>query len=392
MFPRDIYPALKKHLAVKQVTVLTGMRRTGKTTIVQSLLQDAPSSNTLYLDLERLDNRTLFDEQNYDAVMFAFAERGLATNQKMYVALDEIQHAPKAPSVIKYLYDTYDIKFIVTGSSSYYLKNLFSESLAGRKKIFELSTLDFGEFLLFKGLSVKQTEQFQEANFRASQYSRLKWYYEEFVAYGGFPEVVLSDSPEVKRNLLLDIVSSYINIDVKTLSDVRNADALVNLMRMLAIRTGTKLDLSKLSRLTGLSRPTVTSYVSFLEKTYIIHLIPVHSRNPDREIVKARKIYFMDNGLLISLAQVGSGSLFENAVFNQLRHHGKVAYYAKKTGEEIDFILNANLALEVKESPTAYNEHRLNLLAKQAGALKARLVGRHMVPKFNKYIWGGQIR
>src|SRR3989344_4118978 len=150
VYKRKIYQDLLSHTQSPLVTVLTGMRRTGKTTLVTQLLEDIPNRNSLYLDLQRPDNRELFHQKNYDGIYEAFVKRGLSKDQDMVVAIDEIQLAPDSPGVIKYLSDHKKIKFIVTGSSSYYLKNLFTESLAGRKKVFELFPLDFGEFLTFK--------------------------------------------------------------------------------------------------------------------------------------------------------------------------------------------------------------------------------------------------
>ncbi|MFA4831688.1 MAG: AAA family ATPase, partial [Patescibacteria group bacterium] len=113
--PRKIYPELKKHLKQKQITVITGMRRTGKTTLLRQLLKDISSKNKIYIDLERLDNRELFSQKNYDNILRELAARGLSLEEKMYLAIDEIQMLPSAPSVLKYLYDTFDVKFIVTG-------------------------------------------------------------------------------------------------------------------------------------------------------------------------------------------------------------------------------------------------------------------------------------
>ena len=142
-YPRTIFSALERHLSARQVTVLTGMRRTGKTTLVKALLDAVTSPNKIYIDLERADNRMLFSEQNYDNIVLALESRGLSFKKRAYLALDEIQLLPEIVSVIKYLYDNYPIKFIVTGSSSYYLKGQFTESLAGWKKLFELATLSF---------------------------------------------------------------------------------------------------------------------------------------------------------------------------------------------------------------------------------------------------------
>jgi uncharacterized protein len=135
---RNIYPALKAHLLKKQVTVITGMRRTGKTTLVKQLMGESAMKQQAYFDLERIDNRLLFSEQNYDYIVLALKQRGLDFSGRVLIGIDEIQLVPNLPSVVKYLYDNYDIKFILTGSSSYYLKNAFQESLAGRKQIFEL--------------------------------------------------------------------------------------------------------------------------------------------------------------------------------------------------------------------------------------------------------------
>ncbi len=391
MYPRKLYPSLKEHLASPQITVLTGMRRTGKTTLVKQLLAESETDNKLFIDLERVDNRELFSEKNYDAILYRFQQLGLKIDEPLIIGLDELQLAPNAPSVLKYLSDHYHIKFIATGSSSYYLKNLFSESLAGRKKIFELFPLDFGEFLTFKGVPFSLTKALP-SGFNPSEYERLKPYYEEYVTFGGFPEVVLTMELSKKQDMLKDIVSSYINIDVKSLADIRHQDQLFGLMKLLASRVGSKLDSSKIAKIIGISRHTVQSYLDFLEKTYIIRRIPVMANSPDRQLVKAKKCYFLDNGLLHSLAEISSGSSFENAVFTQLHHRGELHFFSLKTGKEIDFILNRELAIEVKESPTAQDQETLTRLATQAELKQQLLIGRNPVPTFKNYLWGGELR
>lgn len=368
------------------------MRRTGKTTLVKQLLSDIPGENKIYLDLERIDNREIFSEKNYDAVLYTLQQRGLDTRKKAYVALDEIQLGPNIPSVLKYLYDNYNIKFIVTGSSSYYLKNLFTESLAGRKKVFELYPLDFGEMLTFKEVPHLPEADFLNKQFNAAEYERLKGCYEEYIEYGGFPEVVLAKRSGEKKDIISDIISSYINIDVKTLADFHHQEGLYKLMKMLAARSSTRIEYSKLSRLSGISRITLQNYVEFLEKTYLIERVPVLAKNPDREIVKARKLYFCDNGIMNALESVASGVKFENALFTQLHHKGGLSYYALKSGREIDFILDKGAALEIKESPDKQDGVTLEELSGRAGLKVCRLIGRYQVPGFKKYIWGGEIK
>jgi predicted AAA+ superfamily ATPase len=388
-YPRKIYKALLDHLEKRQVTLITGMRRTGKTTLVRQLLIDSGQQNSIYIDLERIDNRLLFSEKNYDNIIIALKNRGLDFSRKVIIAIDEIQLFPEITSVIKYLYDNYGIKFILTGSSSFYLKNLVSDSLAGRKKIFELYPLDFGEFLTFKEVPFGQAGISKV--FLESEYHRLKAYYEEFIRFGGFPEVVLAKSAGDKSDYLKDIISSYINIDVKSLTDFRDISMISNLLSMLAVRCASRLDITKLSNLTGISRPTVMNYLELFEKTYLLHLLPVYSQNPDQEIVKARKLYLCDTGILHELANPGSGISFENALFLQLRQHGELKYYSLKTGNEIDFILG-NQAYEAKETPVSNDLEILKRTSSRLDLESHFIAGRYPPAKlFDGFIWGGNI-
>lgn len=388
---RKLYPTIKKHLKVRQISVLTGMRRTGKTFIVKQLLKDIDSDNKLYIDLERLDQRELFSQSNYDNIMRDLENSGINIKKKIFLVFDEIQMMPKISSVLKYFYDHYNVKIIATGSSSYYLKDLFSESLAGRKKIFELYPLDFGEYLDFKGVLWQDKGKWQDKKFNKTAYERLRHYYEEYIEYGGFPEVALLESEEIKKDLLSDIISSYVNIDIKSLADFRKGQDIYNLIKLLSVRIGSRLDYSKLSRSSGLSRPTVLSYIDLFEKTYLIKRVSVFTKSPDREIVKARKLYFLDNGLVGILSNLSQGAKFENAVFNQLSRQGEIQYYALKNGREIDFILDKAQALEVKERPVKGEDLELSKLATLAGVSKSRLIGRYISPEYEDYIWGGEI-
>ena len=387
---RKIHQALREHLDRKQITVITGMRRTGKTTLVKELLKEVPD-NKIYLDLERLSNRDVFAERNYDNIIETLSSKGIDFSKKAYIALDEIQLMRDIPSVLKYLYDHYDIKFIISGSSSYYLKGLFNESMAGRKKIFEVFPLDFGEFLSFKGVE-RPAKDFKGLEFSKHEYADLGKYYEEYIRFGGFPEVALAKSDAEKKDIVSDILSSYVNVDVKSLADFKDERNVYNLMKILAGRIGTKLDYSKISRLSSLSIPTVMSYINFFEKTYLIFRLPVHAKHPDKEIVKAQKLYFCDNGIANLLHRQSSGAMFENAVFSQLRHKGGLRYYSLKSGREIDFVVDGSLGLEVKESPDPHDLMPLKELSKSAGLKKYRLVGRKPVPRFKDYVWGGSIR
>ncbi len=390
-YNRTIYSALLAHSTKKQITVLTGMRRTGKTTLVKQLVEESAIQQKFFFDLERIDTRSLFSEGNYETIVYALTQQGADFSEKVLIAIDEIQLVPNLPSVLKYLYDTYDIKFIVTGSSAYYMKNRFSESLAGRKKIFEIYPLNFSELLIFNGISVPEISLKDADKFVRSEYERLKSYYETYISYGGFPEVVLSVSIDDKKDMLQDIISSYINFDIALLADIRNPANLYKLIKLLSVRIGTKLDVSKLTSMTGISRPTVENYLDLLEQSYLIRTIPVLSNSPDREITKAKKIYFLDNGIASVTAEAGSGALFENAVFNQLHPRGDIAYYQLKSGKEIDFVLSKETCFEVKETATETDLKNVQSLAPNLGISNCRVIGRHPVKLFDGYIWGGFI-
>jgi predicted AAA+ superfamily ATPase len=360
------------------------------------LLDKIESDNKLYLDLEKISNRVYFEEDNYDNILQKLQnDFGLNFKTKAYLALDEIQLLKNIPSIVKYLYDHYKIKFILTGSSSYYLKNLFKESLSGRKRIFELYTLDFNEFLKFKQI-FSDNEYFMHRKYSVTSFNRLKEYYEEFIRYGGFPEVVLETSKKEKEAILRDILDSYIRIDIKNFSDFENYSAVFNLIKAISSRTGNKLDISKIAPLSGVSRTTVSKYIELFEGTYFLQRIPVLSKNPDREIVRAPKLYIHDNGLLNTLAQVSSGVQFENAVFNQLKHFGELRYYSLKTGREIDFIMNSKYSFEAKEKGGEYDLKKLARLSNNLGINNNYVISRYSLPddySHNKsFIWGGDVR
>ncbi len=389
---RYLFPALTRALSDQRVIVITGMRRVGKTTTLRWLLEQVPSSNKLFLDLERIDQRSVFEERNYELVLNYFRNLGLDPSQPMTVAIDEIQYAPNLPSVVKYLYDHYGIKFILTGSSSYYLKNLFSESLAGRKVVYEMFPLGFGEFLNFRGIPYRRRTELGDMVFDSHEYDRLKDYYDEYVNFGGLPNVVLEPRLDAKREILNDIFSSYINIDVQAMADFRKIGELTQLLKALAFRIGNKLDYSKLSQIVGISRPTLSEYLEFLEKTYVICQLPAFS-NPDRSAALGKKLYFLDNGIARILGHPGEGALFENAIFNQLREYGALNYLARGSEYEIDFVLTPSsqepVGLEVKYHPVVSDQQKLKRITLKSGLQKSWLVGRLPTPGFSEFLWGG---
>lgn len=391
MIQRTIYSELERSIGLKQVVVITGLRRIGKTTALMHLSDKIASTNKLFFDLEKVENRVLFNSESYDGIIKSLSTLGIDFSQKAYLFIDEIQLVPNIPSVIKYIYDHFDVKFFVTGSSSYYIKNLFSESLAGRKRIIHMEPFSFSEFLEAKGVKAVIKLGVWE-HVLPPIYLKLRDYYAEYVEFGGFPEVVLSDSDKEKTELLRDILNSYLHIDIKFLSDFKKKEEIYKLIALLTSRVGNKIDYSKISILAGINRNLVKEYLQFFEDTFLIRQMPAYVQNKDREIALQKKLYFTDNGFVRILGGVGSGALFENAICNQLIRRGELKYYATKTGQEINFIINDSVAVEVKETPTDQDVSILNHRAEKLNLKEKYVVGKNIPGSgFKEFVWGGSI-
>lgn len=391
---RQIWHQLESEIPSDEVVLITGPRQTGKTTTLKWLLSQVKTKNKAYFDLENIVTRELFEIKNYDLILNELQNRGLQTDQRLYLAIDEIQLLPSLPSLVKYLYDHYKIKFFLSGSSSFYIKNRFNESMAGRKLIFEMLPLTFQEFLDFQdaGYSLPQIEPSQLV-FDRSLFQSLQSYYQEYLEYGGLPKVVLTPEISRKKQLLEEIFSSYINLDVQFMADFKSTLGLRSVIKLLASRVGTPLNLSELSSITGLNRLTIASYLEFLEQTYLIGTIPAFSKSLGVQTRLRKKVYFVDTGIANINADLSSGSKFENSIFCQLRSWGKLSYYSDKQGE-IDFILtnqSGKTAFEVKETPTPADLRTLQRRAATIGLSESRLLGKNVPAHFTDFVWGGAI-
>ena len=367
-YPRKIEEQLKKNLRSRQAIIVTGMRRVGKTTMLRELYK-AVFDNKIWFDFKNPLDIKYFEDIDYNDIYKNIIQKGnLNPLKRIYVFIDEVQIYPEISKIVKYLIDHYSVKFILTGSASYYLKNLFPESLSGRKIIFEMYPLDFEEFLVFKKENMERYRKIKnKKNITELEYKLYDIHYREFIEWGGFPEVVLANDKNAKQQRLEDIFASYYQQEVINLADYRKGHKVRDLIMLLATRVGSQLDLIKLSQELQVQRTTIYSYLAFLQDTYFIHLISKLSKSIDREVSGMQKIYFCDNGILKTMARVSDGQLLENAVYNQLKTRGRVNYFRKKSGAEIDFILDKKTAYEVKRTASPIDIHKLGktrLLAK----------------------------
>ncbi|MDP4011047.1 MAG: ATP-binding protein [Candidatus Roizmanbacteria bacterium] len=381
IYPRKLKKHLLGNLDNELILVITGMRRVGKTYLLQDIYNEIQSENKLIFDLERDADLLLFKENSYAGIERNLQQRGLHLLKKApgevvdlkhraYIFIDEIQYYRKLTSILKYLVDHFQIKFIVTGSSSFYLKNYFSESLAGRKLVFNLHSLDFGEYLLFKGeQSLENKTELGEliqlhTEYISSHYEDL---FMQYLQSGGFPQVVLAKSRQDWHSILHEVIASYISIDVRTMTDIKKTDDFRKLISLLIPRVGQKLDISKLSRITGLARETIARYLAFMEDTFVIGLVRPYSKSPDREISSVPKLYFSDHGLAGALGGLSDGQRLENYVYCQLKNFYQLNYYQRKSGPEIDFIVNKKTGVEVKSFGDESNLYKLSRLSHSIG-------------------------
>jgi len=378
IYERKLTPLLLKEIDLQRIVLLTGMRQVGKTTLMRQVFDRIDSSAKIFLDLENPLNQRIFEEKNFDNILANLKNLGFSLEEKSYIFLDEIQLAPDIVKAIKYLYDHYNIKFFLTGSASFYLKNLFPESLSGRKIVYELFPLDFEEFLIFK-----EKKKSCEKDFRSKAHSKneisfetYKSYFNEYLEFGGFPAVVLEEDRIRKRQILEDVFKSFFEKDVKSLSDFRELRKLRDLIILLVNRAGSKLEISKIASEIGISRETVYSYLGFLEKSYFISLVYPFSRSLDGEVRGAKKVYLCDIGLLNYLGRLTEGTVLENGVFQCLRNYGHLNYYEKYRGPGVDFILNNQIAFEVKVKADRSDWSRLKRVAESLKLKEYYLISR----------------
>jgi predicted AAA+ superfamily ATPase len=198
-----------------------------------------------------------------------------------------------------------------------------------------------------------------------------RWFTKEF---GGFPQVVLAEDYEQKKIHLKDIFKSYFEKEVEKLADFGKINAFRDLMLLLMQSAGSKISISKLSSEIGITRETIYSYISFLQGTYFIFLIPPYVKSIDREVSGSKKVYICDNGFLSQFGRISEGSLFENAVFNNLKKYGDLKYYQRRSGVEIDFVIpDKKVCLEVKSKGIARISHKGSFTRQRKCQRKAKL-------------------
>lgn len=351
---------------------IEGIRGVGKSTLLKYIYNKVETNNKLFLDFENPINRKYFEGENFERMKSSLEILGLDfENEKAYIFLDEVREITNLISVINYFVKTCNVKFLLTSS----VCSSKSKIMTGNKIYsFELFPLNFKEFLSFKGAKIKLPDE--EKGITRQIYDVLSNMYEEYILFGGFPEVVLKKSIDEKRKTIENIFSSFFKFDVVQFSSFRKSEAIRDLMLLLMQRVGQKLDVQRLSKDINLSRATTYEYISFLEKAHFIKTVNPISFNDNRELKKVSKVYVCDTGLINNFARVSEEDLFKNSVFQNIRNDEEIYYYQKKGGASIDFVIK-NKAYNVKISPKRADISRLKRLSMNVGAIESKIISKN---------------
>lgn len=382
MVQRKKQTLIAEHISKKEFTILIGARQIGKSTLLKQLFADLnQKGETVYF--LNLDRKEILDELN-ESPENLFKICPLQPDKKIIVFIDEIQYLDDATTFIKLLFDEYSnrLKIVATGSSAFYIDKQFNDSLVGRKKIFQMGTLDFEEFLLFKGRNDLVEEVLKLKNkkkVKSIQENVLWGYMDEFMNYGGYPAVVLENDIAQKIELLKDIRDSFIKRDILE-SGITDETKFYRMLMLLASQSGNLLNVNEISNTLRITNATVENYLYVLQKCFHISVVKPFYKNLRKELTKMPKVYLNDLGLRNVLINYFSpleqradkGMVLENLSFRLLSERfdqDQIKYWRTADGNEVDFVVETSylkgFAVEVKFNeqdvkPNKYNKFTQN--------------------------------
>ncbi|HAB98945.1 MAG TPA: AAA family ATPase [Parachlamydiales bacterium] len=354
MIPRHLEDSILKYAKQYPVVALVGPRQSGKTTLAKKLF---PSHT--YISLENLDYR----------MQASTDPRRFLNELGPFLILDEVQRVPELFSYLQELVDNRSDpgQYILTGSSQFLLMESISQSLAGRVITFKLYPLSFLE------LSAYPPEKNVEEIFRVRHIERKKVSQHELYELlwkGFYPRIYDRgiDSYKWLENYLL----TYVERDVRSLLNVRNLSLFEKFLKLIASLSAQELNYSSISNAIGVSLPTIKEWISILETSGIIHILPPYFENFSKRLVKNPKIIFVDTGLLCYLLSIRSveilqshpllGSIFETFIigecfkrFYNLGEMPPLYFWRDQAKNEIDLLIHTGLKaypVEIKLSQT----------------------------------------
>ena len=337
MITRIISTQFKDKFFKGKAIIVYGPRQSGKTTLVNTILQDYTGQYVKF-NGDEPDIRELFANATSTKL------KALIGKHKI-VFIDEAQRIEEIGMGIKLIVDNYpEIQVIATGSSAFELSGKLKEALTGRKFEYHLFPISYQEMLLDSG--------------RLNE-DRLITHR---LIYGYYPEVVTSPGHELE--LLKLLADSYLFKDLFLLEQIKKPPLLEKLIRALAFQVGNEVSYNELARLVGADNQTVEKYIDLMEKAFIIHRLPALKRNLRKEISRGMKVYFWDNGILNAIignfnelsSRSDVGALWENFVISERRKYlanngiyARSYFWRTVQQQEIDYVEEMNAAFSAYE-------------------------------------------
>jgi len=322
---------MSMHLKSGLISVISGVRRAGKSTLTLQLADHYPSFHFISFDDERLMNFTVSDFNTMLIEMKKNKEAGT-------LIMDEIQQVEGWERFVRRIHDE-GYKVIITGSNAKLLSSELATHLTGRYLKTELFPFSFAEYLTLKGIVAGDKTSDNTA--------RILNAFDEYLVNGGFPEYLKANEPEILRRVYDDII--YRDLIVRF--GIRNVSGFKNLAQYLFTNFTSETGYLPLARLLGFhSATSIKEYLNILSEGYLVFELAKYDFSLKRQYASNRKVYVIDNGLRNAVSFRTSsdmGRLLENLVFLELKRRGEdVWYYKSRNNLETDFLINpANPAL-----------------------------------------------
>jgi len=336
---------------INKIISLVGVRRSGKTFLfyhtIRSLIKNGvDKKNIIYINFE--DDRLFpIELSQMNLILKAYHELYPdKVDEKKYLFFDEIQVVDNWEKYIRRIHDTENARICITGSSSQLLSRDISTSLRGRSISYEITPLTFREHLNFKEVSIKKYSRKAEAQIRHE--------FNEYLEYGGFPEIVLADDKIIKGKILREYVDLIQYKDMVERYNVQNQFLLKTLLKFCFTHPANLISVNKLyndfkSQGISLSKNTLYEYLEYMQESFIISLNPKYSDSIRKQQQKPKKLYIIDNSLMlpfVSSKKINIGYRLENCVFRNLyKMYENIYYYANKY--EVDFVVEDHGGLEI---------------------------------------------
>jgi hypothetical protein len=322
----------------KEIIGITGVRRSGKSTILYQLIdtmlsKEVPAKNILYFNFDEPLPETGIPA--LDQVYKSFLELNNPQGRQ-YLFLDEIQNVREWERWIKTQYDLkgVKIKFFVTGSNTSMLSDRLAKLLTGRMLSQEVYPLSFLEYLSFNRFELKDADL---------QKDEIKHYLMKYLEEGGFPEAVLDKNTELNRQRLREYYNSILFRDIVSTREIKESAKLAELSQYVATNVSGAFSYNKISKAINLNINTLKEYLHYLEQAYLAFQANhfSYSLKESLAIQKPKKIYFIDNGMRNSVSArftQDDGKLAENTVFIELKRRGFETYFWKGKNE-VDYVV-----------------------------------------------------